>query len=185
MSAAVAPPGPRVAFVRHGRTTWNAERRLQGRSDLPLDATGEAQAEAAGRVLADGPWRGVVCSPLLRARCTAAIIARRLGLPEPVDDADLLERDYGEAEGVTVREAQELWPDGVFPGAETEAALAARSHAVVERVLASARPLVVVGHGAFLRAGIRAVSGREFPRLLNGDVVLATGAPPRFQVRGR
>ncbi|MWV48018.1 histidine phosphatase family protein [Rathayibacter sp. VKM Ac-2803] len=176
----------RAAFVRHGRTTWNAERRLQGRSDLPLDARGVLQAEAAARVLGGSrPWSGVVSSPLLRARQTAAVIARALELPDAAVDDGLVERDYGLAEGVALDEAHRRWPGGDYPEAESTEALAARSAAAVRRLLDGDGDVIVVGHGAFLRAGIRAVTGREFPRLLNGDVVLASGSPPRFQVHAR
>jgi uncharacterized phosphatase len=161
-----------LALVRHGRTSWNLERRLQGRTDRPLDDIGRRQAEAAARTLASRPWASVLCSPLSRAQETAALIAAELGTPAPVSDVRLLERDYGVAEGITVAEAHERWPDGHYPGAESPASLAARSGRALQCLAALPEPTIVVGHGAFLRAGIEALTGRSFPRILNGDVVL-------------
>lgn len=174
-----------IAFVRHGRTSWNAERRLQGRTELPLDDIGREQAANAGRTLAQWRWSGVISSPLLRARQTAELIAAALALPAPGCDDGLIERDYGAAEGVTVQDAAERWPDGEYPGAESALALAARAGSAFDRLLAQDQPLVVVGHGAFLRAGVETVTGRRFPRILNGDVLLASGDPVRFHVFAR
>ncbi|WP_181062758.1 histidine phosphatase family protein [Pseudoclavibacter sp. RFBG4] len=161
-----------LALVRHGRTAWNLERRLQGRSDIELDAHGELQADAAGRLLARAQWGSVITSPLTRAAQTAAILGSHLDVGEPVFEAGLLERDFGEAEGMSVAEAAERWPGGDFPGSETAEELAARSGAVLAALLASGGTAVVVSHGVFLRAGIEAVTGATCPRILNGQVVL-------------
>ena len=81
-----------LILVRHGRTQANAEGRLQGRIDLPLDELGQRQAAAIGAAL--GPVELVVSSPLLRARQTAAAI----DAPCRVDDR-LIELDYGTLDG--------------------------------------------------------------------------------------
>ena len=54
-------------LLRHGQTTWNVERRFQGQTDIPLDETGEAQAERAGRLLAALRPDAIVSSDLVRA----------------------------------------------------------------------------------------------------------------------
>ncbi len=64
-----------VYLVRHGRTALNAQGRLRGLADPPLDSTGEQQALAAAGVLRALPVHAVVCSPLQRARRTAVLIA--------------------------------------------------------------------------------------------------------------
>ena len=68
------------AFIRHGQTDWNRDDKLQGSSDIPLNAQGREQAHEAAGILADGGWEVVVSSPLQRARETAKIIAHDLGL---------------------------------------------------------------------------------------------------------
>lgn len=77
---------PPICFVRHGETDWNVQGLIQGWTDIPLNARGEAQAMAVGRALSRLPGidRGFrfVVSPLLRARATMNHIARALELEE-------------------------------------------------------------------------------------------------------
>ena len=65
----------RLVFWRHGRTTWNAEQRFQGQTDIPLDDTGLAQAARAAKVLARLKPSLIVSSDLSRARATAQQLA--------------------------------------------------------------------------------------------------------------
>src|SRR5450631_1493381 len=84
-----------VYLARHGQTAYNHEGRFQGQQEVPLDDTGREQAaELAERAIAHG-FRALWCSPLLRARETADIVAARIGL-EPVEDARLMETDAGD-----------------------------------------------------------------------------------------
>ena len=104
-------PAATVYFVRHGETDWNLAQRYQGQRDIPLNATGRAQAARNGRVLAHGLGRNAgtldyVASPLVRARETMEIVRREMGLPQEgyrTDDR-LREIHYGHWEG-------ELWKD--------------------------------------------------------------------------
>ena len=84
-------------LVRHGRTEANAGGRLQGRIDLPIDDVGRAQAAAITSVVSQVDR--VVCSPSLRARQTAEVF----GI-EPEIDERWLEMDYGEFDGVPMRD---------------------------------------------------------------------------------
>ena len=85
-----------IYIIRHGQTEMNYKRRLQGRSDVPLNDAGRAQAkEAAGR-LAGIPFDYVYSSPLKRAVETAEILVP--SIPPVLDDL-LLEMDYGPYEG--------------------------------------------------------------------------------------
>ncbi len=70
-------------LVRHGETEWNRLRRIQGLTDIPLNDTGREQARRTGMLLTRRPIARVYASPLGRARETAEIIARELGLAEP------------------------------------------------------------------------------------------------------
>lgn len=98
----------RCCIVRHGETPWNAERRLQGHQDIPLNALGLAQARAAGTYLAEKHGRScfsaVISSDLLRARQTAEAVGEALGLSVGLAPA-LRERHYGDFEGKTPAEA--------------------------------------------------------------------------------
>lgn len=83
-----------IYLVRHGRTALNAQGRLRGLADPPLDPTGEQQARAVAAVLSALPVYAVACSPLQRARRTAELIAEAVGTVVSVDDR-LNDRDYG------------------------------------------------------------------------------------------
>lgn len=101
----------RVLLARHGQTDWNAAGKIQGVSDVPLNERGREQAAAlAGRVLDAGAISAVYTSPLKRARETAEIIGRRLGL-EPVPVAALTELNFGDWEGCSWEEIGRRWPE--------------------------------------------------------------------------
>ena len=70
----------RIILVRHGQTKWNSEGRVQGRTDIPLNARGMAQAEAVGEWLSGRKIDAVYASPLMRAHDTAKAIADRARL---------------------------------------------------------------------------------------------------------
>jgi len=84
-----------LLLVRHGETDWNAEGRLQGHTDRPLNDFGRRQAAALAERLADDDIDAVYASDLARARETAEILADRLGLAV-VTDPDLRERNWGQ-----------------------------------------------------------------------------------------
>lgn len=174
-----------IALVRHGETDWNLARRIQGRTDIPLNDTGRAQARATAEVLANaGDWTGVRSSPLLRAVETAQILAAGLGLQAPDRDEQFLERHFGEAEGMGVDEAKVRWPGlDDIAGAEPLAPVAARTARALDRVLTEAPGSVVVAHGAMLRLGLAEVSGAEIPRILNGEVWLMFRTTSGLQVK--
>ncbi|CAN5117703.1 hypothetical protein BH20ACT5_BH20ACT5_16020 [soil metagenome] len=86
----------RILLWRHGRTAWNAERRFQGHSDLPLDSLGEQQAQAAAPLLVAEAPDLVLSSDLERAAATAAY----LGVPFELDPR-LREVSLGRWEGKT------------------------------------------------------------------------------------
>jgi probable phosphoglycerate mutase len=128
-------------FVRHGESTWNAERRVQGQTDVPLSETGLAQAADAARLIAAQPVGAVFASPLQRARRTAEIINATLGVLE----GKVYEAGLGD------------WDRGVAPeGGETQAAFFARAIGGINKALAAwdrqdAFPLIVA-HGGVFRA---------------------------------
>lgn len=176
-----------IALVRHGETEWNRQRRIQGRTDRPLNAAGLRQATAAGELLAgiapEPGWAAVLSSPLSRARATAAGIGRVLGSSDAGQLSDLVERDYGSAEGRTVIEAETRWPGLDVPDAEPLAVLATRGLGVLTRLLDEHPNSVAVSHGALLRAGLSSITGSPVPRLENGSVwVLERDAAGRCRV---
>jgi glucosyl-3-phosphoglycerate phosphatase len=150
---------------RHGQTTWNVEHRFQGQTDIPLDETGEAQAEYAARRLATLMPSVIVASDLTRAQQTAAPLGRLTGLPVGADKG-LRERFGGIWEGLTDTEINERYPRERAswdpPNGELTAAVADRVSAAVTRISETVAPgqlAVVVSHGAALRLGIERLLG--------------------------
>ncbi|MCB4822968.1 histidine phosphatase family protein [Roseicella aerolata] len=149
-------------FLRHGETDWNAQMLSQGRTDIPLNAVGIAQARRAARTLAGiGGIASIVASPLTRARVTAEIAAEALGLPVAFDD-ELQEVNFGEQEGQPMGDWYDDWIAGDYTpaGAETFAGLLARAVAAVNRATTRPGPVLIVAHGALFRA-MRLAFGHE------------------------
>jgi len=149
-------------FIRHGETDWNLQQRFQGQIDVPLNATGHAQAARLATRLASAPADLLFSSDLLRARETAAPLERawaRQALPVP----GLREQSFGVLEGLdvpTIRARHPaLWTDWLehradfaLPGGESLRQFHERVLAAVQ-ALASAhagRHLAIVTHGGVL-----------------------------------
>jgi broad specificity phosphatase PhoE len=150
---------------RHGQTTWNAEHRFQGQSDIPLDETGEAQAEYAARRLVTLMPSVIFASDLSRAQQTAAPLGRLTGL-KVTTDKDLRERSGGDWEGLTNTEIHERYPKERAtwspPNGEPTAVVADRVSAAITRIAArleDGKLAVVVSHGAALRLGMERLLG--------------------------
>jgi broad specificity phosphatase PhoE len=156
---------PIIVFLRHGETDWNAEGRVQGQKDVPLNARGRSQAQRNGetlkRAVADVAQFDFVASPLGRARETMEIARVAMGLDPKayrIDDR-LREVTFGRWEGFTTEEirtreprelaAREADKWGVSPpGGESYELFATR----VRPWLAELRvPTVVVAHGGIGR----------------------------------
>lgn len=98
-----------VLLIRHGETAWNAERRLQGHLDIPLNEEGERQARLLAEALAAEPIDIVAASDLQRARQTAQAVATLRGMPLQIEPA-LRERCYGGFEGLLYSEIEQRFP---------------------------------------------------------------------------
>jgi probable phosphoglycerate mutase len=164
-------------FLRHGETDWNAQGISQGNVDIPLNATGIAQARAAADKLRDRGIVTIVASPLSRARVTAEFAGEALGLPVALDP-DLREVSFGVQEGQTMSGWFAGWVSGSFTpeGAETFAALRDRSVAAVNRATARPPAVLVVAHGALFRS-LRAAMGIE-PNMRTPNAVPIFCEPP-------
>ncbi|MET4157145.1 putative phosphatase [Agromyces sp. PvR057] len=161
-----------LALIRHGQTDWNFAGRLQGRTDIPLNAVGRAQARAAASAFSGGMWQAVVSSPLGRARETAEILADALDLPLGGTYDELLEQEYGEGEGETLTDLAVRWPDRAIPGKEPDDEVGPRGLRGLERIRRDhgGAPVLAVAHGALIRFTLSSISGhnpRHYPRLDN------------------
>ncbi|MSP49055.1 MAG: histidine phosphatase family protein [Alphaproteobacteria bacterium] len=187
MIAADLPKHP-FFFLRHGETDWNRDGRIAGHTDIPLNAEGRAQAEAAAKKLAVERISRVVHSPLLRARDTAAIIAAGIGAPMTVVPG-LAECQWGAMEGRIPTAGDfgwiDAWQRGEGPaGAETffefrSRVLAALADAIVPGEAGAGRT-ILVSHGGVYRV-LREAMGHS-PGFGGGDAEPVLCEPP-FKAR--
>ncbi|WP_229992374.1 histidine phosphatase family protein [Arthrobacter sp. Bi26] len=164
------------ALVRHGQTDWNAERRLQGSTDIPLNAVGRGQARNAVAALSGYGWDAIVSSPLSRAAETADLIAAGLGLSVARRVPELAERSFGPAEGLQAGPELDALriPDG-FRGAESEDEAARRGLAALELLAEEfrGRRVLAVAHGTLLRVSLSRAIGRTLESIDNAVLNLA------------
>jgi broad specificity phosphatase PhoE len=172
----------RILLLRHGETDWNRERRYQGWTDIGLSEAGRAQAEAAGRLLAEQPLAAVWSSPLRRAHDTALAIAAPLGLPVQLSDR-FREMRFGHWEGLTAADVSERFPDeyrawhetphlASWAGAESLAELRGRALAGLAELRAQHRgeTVALVAHGVTCRVLILEALGLGLDRLWSFQV---------------
>ncbi len=161
-----------IILVRHGQTEWNRIERFRGRADVPLNETGQAQAEATGRRVA-AKWRpvAVYSSPLSRAVKTAEAIAKHFDLAVQAYPG-LADIDYGAWQGLSPEEARQRWPEMVdiwynqphlarIPEGETLDDLRQRAMEAVRDLAAyhAGETIVLVGHTVINRIILLAVLG--------------------------
>lgn len=199
-----------LILVRHGETDWNRELRFQGQIDVPLNETGQRQAQRLAQRLAHEPVVRLVASDLRRARQTAESIGE--GLVAALDtglatDAGLREQNFGLVDGMRVEDIQRehaaAWAqwvrfdaDYAFPGAESTRQFHARVMAalsVLALPMAFQAPCttVVVTHGGVLDMVYRTalslpLSGPRQAAIPNAGLnrvkVWLDGATPRFEI---
>jgi broad specificity phosphatase PhoE len=186
----------RLLLARHGESTWNAERRFQGSTDIPLSARGRAQAQALARGLRPYRVRAAYVSPYRRARETAELALAGTGVPVVVLE-ELRELSLGRWEGCTVDEirAQDGDPyvawlrtphDCPPPDSEPLPMVSDRVRAAVERI-AAAHPngddVLVVSHGGVISVYACHLLGCSFNslwRLRVDNASLTVVRPPRL-----
>ena len=204
----VTPPDPpettrslplRLLFIRHGSSTWNDERRIQGQLDPPLSEKGREQALKLGARFRDLQVDGFYSSDLARARETAAAIAERIGR-KPEYLPELREVALGEWEGLQRDEIIARYPEewsrwvahpswDIVPGGEGTDAFEGRVGAAIEGLIARHRlgRVLVVTHGGVIQVALLRVVGRSsnglFPFTIdNTSVTVLQGSPERLVV---
>lgn len=171
-----------ILLIRHGETAWNAERRLQGHTDIALSEHGRRQARALADALAGEGLDLVVSSDLQRARDTAQAVASKLGIDVQVDPR-LRERCYGAFEGMLYSQVARTYPaeweawqardiDALPPAGERQAEsfrqFFERAHGALLDWAARhpGKRIALVSHGGVLECAYRAALGLplESPR---------------------
>ncbi len=167
----------RLLLIRHARSTWNTEGRLQGTADPPLDAVGLEQANRLADRLKGQPIAAIYSSPLQRARSTAEIIGPKFpGVPLTFDDR-LMEYNIGVLTGLTWDEIAIKHPDfaarwsedawgAPIPESEGQIAFRARVMAVMHEIVLRHvdQVVAVVSHGGTFGAYLSACLGLDANR---------------------
>ena len=154
----------KLCLIRHGETAWNAERRLQGHTDIPLNARGVLQARQMAQALKNINLRFDVLytSDLKRAADTADAVVKLFGVEAQVD-SNLRERHFGALQGLSIAEAPLLQPDiwqahiardleHNLGGGESIGQFALRVQGALDRILAkhAGKTILLVSHGGTL-----------------------------------
>ncbi len=154
-------------MMRHGQTDWNKENRIQGSTDIPLNAEGRFQMQTLGKQMADSGFQvdTVICSPLGRARESAGIIADAIGYTgEILYDADYTERFMGPFEGVVW--TPELNLDDQSTPFETIVQLKERAKRALDKYdHPDGAKVLIVAHGAILAMIKHVLSGEKLEYL--------------------
>ncbi len=160
-----------VYLARHGQTAYNLERRFQGHLPVPLDDTGRLQAADLAQRASAHDFAALWCSPLLRARETADIVAERIGV-EPREDTRMMETDAGDWTDRLFSDVQAEDPQGfagfingqpdfAFPGGESFAQQGVRVAAALADVEQDDLPALVVCHGVVIRIALFQRAGHK------------------------
>lgn len=167
----------RIFYARHGRTAWNMEGKLLGKSDIPLCPEGIEEVRGLVGRLGGIPIDCIISSPLRRAVETATLIAKDLQIVTRVESG-LRERDFGSFEGIHRSVLVEKY--GLKPGqplsevlpadAEHLDDVAARVWPVLERSLDSSEDVLHVSHAGVFRSLWQSRIVGEFSELKFGQV---------------
>jgi broad specificity phosphatase PhoE len=151
-----------IFFVRHGETTWNQQKRVMGRREIPLNRVGVAQAKQIARLIPEIGVSAIYTSPLARAMETARILAKPANLPVKID-AGLTELAFGRWEGRLFRDIRKdevyrrfvaMPLQSAVPGGETIVEVQNRGLKAIKNALGEfpdAR-ILFVSHGDVIRA---------------------------------
>ncbi|MGV3466340.1 MAG: histidine phosphatase family protein [Heyndrickxia sp.] len=148
-----------ICLVRHGETNWNVLVKLQGTTDIPLNNRGKLQADECGTILNELQWDVIITSPLRRAKQTADIINNRVKVPI-IEMAELKERNFGDAEGMTLKERRKRFPDKKYPNQEDKSSFHKRLKAGIQKInqkYPNGR-VILVTHGAVINTILSDIS---------------------------
>lgn len=135
-------------FLRHGQTDWNLAKRLQGQTDIPLNATGRAQAHIARGLVAKLPITKVFSSDLSRALETAVIVTTDVAIPVTIA-TEVREVTLGEADGRQRGPWYQQWKSGelAIAGAESRENFSERVAKGLNAILKDDELALIVSHG--------------------------------------
>ncbi len=168
-------------IMRHGKTDWNVLHKIQGRTDIPLNAEGRAMAEAAQKEYQNVHFDICYCSPLARAKETAKIVLLGREIPI-VYDARLMEMSFGSCEGAQYPISdspvsllfQKPEQYTAVDGGESLDELFARTGSFLEEIITPAleknKDILIVGHGAMNCSIVCQIKGLPVSRFWDSNI---------------
>jgi probable phosphoglycerate mutase len=181
----------RLGFIRHARTQWNQEKKLQGRADIPLCGEGMRQAGLWADILKPEKFDLILSSPMTRARQTSQILSEPLGADIEFD-AGLREQDFGHWEGRRIIDIRRQMPGEIErqesrgwefcpPGGESRVDVLKRASQAIQRAADGfdKKKILVVCHSSVMKTILYKALGRAFapgevPILKDGYVHVMT-----------
>ncbi len=159
-------------IMRHGETDWNAQGRLQGRADIPLNNEGIRQADQAGAQLAAAGYEFdlLITSPLIRAVQTGAQVAKHLNFERVLTHEGLIEKDFGEAEGTEFKGLSVAERSRLISGVgESDTLIAKRAIAAIAQLQAqhSGSRALIVAHGTLIRLALNSLQPESITSVKN------------------
>ncbi len=141
-----------LIIIRHGRTDWNVQRKIQGRNDSPLNQLGLKDASWCRDQLCNDNLDEIITSPLIRTMQTARIINESHHAAMSSDER-IIERDYGELSGLNVEENRELIEKQYGRGFEKNEAIEKRiNEFITQRIFPStSQNILIVSHNIAIR----------------------------------
>lgn len=157
-----------IGLIRHVITDWNVQDRVQGRSDIPLNAEGRRQAESLAERIKGDSWDVIITSPLIRARETAQIITEFIPTLNILEEQRICEIDCGQLEGTTEEQRLDAWGANwreLDLGMERYEDVAERGSRFLEEIWSDyeGRNVLVVSHGAIIGLSLQKLLPQQFP----------------------
>lgn len=164
----------KFGFVRHARTLWNLEKKIQGRTDIDLSRQGIREAHLWGEILRPEKYDLILSSPMVRARQTSKILADKLGITVEVEK-DLREQDFGAWEGRRLMDIRQESPGEIErqesrgwefcpPGGESRIHVLKRSSRAIEKAADAfdRKHVLMVSHSSVMKILIYKGLNRTF-----------------------
>lgn len=167
-----------IYLVRHGETDWNKNHLFQGRTDIPLNSVGRAQAQAVALALKRVPLTAIYSSPLKRALETARMIKVYHPTTPVFEESGLIEMDLGDFDGMEARHWAERYPNllalwkskpsmMIMPGGEGLKDVQARAVETLESILErnkNGSQLLLISHNFVITALLCHACGKSLDR---------------------
>lgn len=160
--------------LRHARTEWNDDHRIQGQTDIPLSLEGREQTKRWIKHLSLFTYHRVISSNLTRAKETADILNRSIIAPQEIDER-FREQNWGEWEGVRVKDLDRRFPEALQeqiargwefrpPGGESRNQVLARALSALSDTARKypGERILVVSHGGVIKSLLYHAHGRKY-----------------------